>query len=127
MNKEIIQNRVEDIENLFFSESRFFDVESSMESIPLIAANVCKSTNSFTEGQLLYIYSGFWGENENFKVVGRFRRKNRIIKGVCPISSLSNLRPKIVYDKKIIYKLAGTYIDIDFSSWFSVTNKTSNN
>jgi hypothetical protein len=44
------------------------------------------------------------------KVVGRFRRKNRWIKGVCPMASLDNFRPKLVYTPNIIKKLEGEFV-----------------
>lgn len=94
-----------------FSEKNYLTVETATETVPLIAAIVRKSTRSFSTGQRVYIYSVYWGMNEQVKVVGRFRRKNRWIKGVCPIASLDHFRPKIVYNPNIIKTLADETID----------------
>jgi len=94
-----------------FSEKNHLTVEAVTETVPLVAATARKATRSFSTGQLVYIYSVYWGMNEQAKVVGRFRRKHRWIKGVCPIVSLDNFRPKIVYNPNIIKKLADETIN----------------
>jgi hypothetical protein len=96
----------------YFCGGILLDVNATKDNIPLVAANVQKSTHSFSEGQLLYIYNVFWGMNKNALVVGRYRRKHRLILGVCPISSLSNFRPKLVYEPTVIRKLYGRYIHV---------------
>lgn len=103
--------KVQEIKELFFKEENLLEVVASMKSIPLVAANISKSSHSFTEGQLLYIFGGYWGVGERVKVVGRFRRKNRIIKGACPIKNLVNHRLKVIYNPAIIRKLEGQYIN----------------
>ncbi|MEH2296682.1 hypothetical protein [Nostoc sp.] len=95
----------------YFCGGTLLDINSTKDNIPLVAANVQKSTHSFSEGQLLYIYNVFWGMNKKALVVGRHRRKHRLILGVCPIASLSNFRPKLVYEPAVIRKLHGRYID----------------
>lgn len=96
----------------YFCGKYILDVNATKNNIPLVAANVQKSTHSFSEGQLLYIYNVFWGMNNKALVVGRYRRKHRLILGVCPISSLSNFRPKLVYDPTVIRKLCGRHIHV---------------
>ncbi|MEH2240320.1 hypothetical protein [Nostoc sp.] len=94
----------------YFCGGTLLDINPTKDNIPLVAANVQKSTHSFSEGQLLYIYNGFWGMNKHAQVVGRHRRKHRLILGVCPIASLINFRPKLVYEPAVIRKLHGRYI-----------------
>jgi hypothetical protein len=94
-----------------FFEKKYLTVEATSETVPLVAATVRKGTGSFSTGQVVYIYSVYWGMNEQAKVVGRFRRKHRWIKGVCPIASLDHFRPKIVYNPTIIKTLADETID----------------
>lgn len=88
-----------------FSEKNHLIVAAAHETVPLVAATLRKATHSFSAGQVVYIYNVYWGMNEQAKVVGRFRRKNRWIKGVCPIALLDDFRPKIVYRPDIIQKL----------------------
>lgn len=94
-----------------FAEKSYFTVEALSEPVPLVAATLRKATHSFSAGQLLYIYDIYGGLNRSAKVIGRFRRKNRWIKGVCPIASLDNFRPKLVYTPDIIRKLEGEFIN----------------
>ncbi|MCC5598946.1 hypothetical protein [Nostoc favosum] len=110
MQKQHIE-KINEILLRYFCGSRFLGINPTMDNIPLVAANLQKSTHSFSEGQLLYIYNGFWGMNERVQVVGRHRRKHRLILGVCPIKSLSNFRPKLVYEPAVIRKLHGECID----------------
>lgn len=93
-----------------FSEKDYLRVEATHATVPLVAATLRKATRSFSAGQLAYIYGVYGGLNRQAKVIGRFRGKNRWIKGVCPIASLDNFRPKLVYTPNIIKKLAGEYI-----------------
>lgn len=96
----------------YFCDDTLLDINRTKDNIPLVAANVQKSTHSFSEGQLLYIYNVFWGMNKNALVVGRHRRKHRQILGVCPIASLRNFRPKLVYEPTVIRKLYGRHIHV---------------
>ncbi|MFC3150611.1 hypothetical protein ACFOEK_06215 [Litoribrevibacter euphylliae] len=107
-----INSRIEDIEKRFFSNDERLIIQSSMDEVPLVAANVSNSTDSFTERQILYIYGGYWSMAETLKVVGRYRRKNRLIKGSIRIKNLTNFRPKIVYDPRVISKLQGEVITL---------------
>ena len=93
-----------------FAEKNYLTVETTTETVPLVAATLRKATRSFSTGQLVYIYDLYGGLNRSAKVVGRFRRKNRWIKGVCPIASLDNFRPKLVYTPDIIKKLQDEWI-----------------
>jgi hypothetical protein len=94
-----------------FSGKDSFVVEPDAKSIPLVMANVAKSTRSFSVGQIIYIYDGYWGMAEKVKVVGRFRRKHNWICGVIPIKNLENFRSKIVYEPTVLKKLSGKTIN----------------
>jgi hypothetical protein len=80
-----------------FAGKGYLMVEATTGTVPLVAATLRKD-----------LYGGL---NRSAKVVGRFRRKNRWIKGVCPIASLDNFRPKLVYIPNIIKKLEGEAIN----------------
>lgn len=102
---------IEKIKEKFFADhKKFITVYKDMLGIPVIVANINKSTRSFSAGQIVYIYGGYWGEAERTKVVGRYRRKHRFILGVCPIANLESHRPNIVYDPRVIQKLDGQHI-----------------
>jgi hypothetical protein len=110
MNQDYVE-KINDILCKHFSDNSFLIANASMESVPLVSANILKSTRSFSAGQLVYIYDIYWGMNERAKVIGRYRRKHNFILGVCPIASLTNCRPKLVYKPVIVSKLNGSYID----------------
>jgi hypothetical protein len=101
-----------------FSQKSEIEVTTETQKIPLVAANVSKSTRSFSKGQVLYIYDGYWGMAERVKVVGRFRRKHNWIKGVIPIKNLGNFRPDEVYKPVVIGKLDGEIIHENLFSLF---------
>lgn len=104
-----------------FSEKDYLIVAATDQTVPLVAATLRKATRSFSAGQLMYIYNVYWGINEQAKVLGRFRRKNRWIKGVCPIASLDNFRPIIVYSPPTIKKLSDeTIASFIFPRFFAI-------
>jgi hypothetical protein len=103
--------RVEAILRTFLVDSCFFTVAPGTRTAPLVAVRLGKSTRSFSLGQAVYVYDGYWGMNEHACVVGRHRRKHRFIRGVCPIASLVDPRPKIVYAPAVLRKLEGATID----------------
>jgi hypothetical protein len=90
---------------------RLLDVDSGMTAVPLVQATVLKSTHSFSANQTLFVYCVHWGMNERAMVVGRFRGKHRFVRGVCPIASLGNFRPKLVQHPAVLGALAGRYVD----------------
>ena len=110
MNAKDMQQKISEIEEQFFAGCDSVSIEQGMESIPVVAANLSKSTNSFTQGQSVYVFDGYWGMAERVKVVGRYRRKNRFVKGVCQRANLENHRPKIIYEPAVIRKLIGETI-----------------
>jgi hypothetical protein len=101
-------NLVKTIVRRFFADpGRGFVVEASMTEVPLIVANAARSTQSFSAGQRLYIFNGYWGMNERVRVVARFRRRHRFVCGAFPIAGLTNCRPGIVQHPAVIRRLAG--------------------
>jgi len=98
--------KIEAIDAAYFSTSQELKIDSSTQSIPLIMATVRKSTHSFSQGQRIYIYDVDWGVNERALVIGKFRRSHRWIRGVCPIASLENFRPTVVFHPAVIKKLS---------------------
>ena len=105
--KNTIDERFESTIRKLFGTAPILTVDPAAERLPLVAANVATSTRSFSRGQLVFIYDVYWGMNERAKVVGRFRRKRDWIRGVVPIKSLDNFRPKMVYNPFVIRKLHG--------------------
>lgn len=101
-----------------FSEKDSIIVEPNAKNIPLVAASVIKATRSFSIGQVVYIYDGYWGMAERVKVVGRFRRKRNWIRGVIPIKNLGNFRAKIVYNSTVLKKLEGETISDNIFTLF---------
>lgn len=91
----------------YFPTDQVFVVDASTQSVPLIMATVRKATHSFSSGQRVYIYDVYGGMNERVQVIGRFRRHHRWIRGVCPIVSLENTRPTVVFHPSVIKKLSG--------------------
>lgn len=118
MNIEEAHRIAGEIKKTFFSLEDRFRVDKSHQTIPLVAAKVHLSTRSFSAGQVVYIYDGYWGMAERVKVIGRYRRKNRFILGVCPIKNLSDYRPKIVYQPQIIKKLLGETLEWSYYKGF---------
>jgi hypothetical protein len=106
-----IDERLESTIRKLFWASPILTVDPAAERLPLVAANVATSTRSFSRGQLVFIYDVYWGMNERAKVVGRFRRKRDWIRGVVPIKSLDNFRPKMVHNPFVIRKLHGEIVD----------------
>lgn len=93
-----------------FSNREYFLIRPETQNVPLVVANVIKSTRSFSAGQLVYIYDVYWGMNDNAKIVGRFRRKQNWMRGVIPIKNLSNFRLKAAYEPTVLKKLQGEKI-----------------
>jgi hypothetical protein len=81
-------------------------------SVPVIAARVLASTRSFTVGQKVLVYDGYWGQAERVKVVARYRRKHRWIRGVCPIAKLGEARPVVEHDPAVVRALRGAWISL---------------
>jgi len=114
MTPEEIQAKLQTIESAFFVDSKSLIIDEDMEAIPLVVASVSKATRSFSKDQTLYIYDAYWGMNERVKVIGRYRRKHRLVQGVCPWVNLKSYRPTIVYDPNIIQRLKGKTITFNF-------------
>ncbi|WP_020407829.1 hypothetical protein [Hahella ganghwensis] len=110
MNLQRAKEKAFEIYSHFYPMERWLTVKGAEESLPLVAANVVNSTNSFSAGQLVYIYDGHWGMGETVKVVGRYRKKNRLIKGHVMIKNLISFRPKIIFNPAIIKKLEEEFI-----------------
>lgn len=96
----------------FFPEGGWLDVHRDADCIPLVAANLSRSTRSFSEGQRVYVYDGFFGMNERVKVAGRYRRKHRVILGVCPTKKLRDHRLVVVYEPAVLRALHGVRIHL---------------
>lgn len=88
-----------------FPGQRWLDLTEETTHVPLMAALVRKSSRSFAAGQKLYVYDVHWGMGEKALVVGRFRRKQRWIRGHCPLENLDDFRPKIVQHPQVINAL----------------------
>jgi hypothetical protein len=80
--------------------------------VPLIAARLATSTRSFSAGQKVLVYDGYWGMAERVKVVARYRRKHRWVLGVCPLARLTDGRPVIEYSPAVVRALRGQSISI---------------
>jgi hypothetical protein len=87
--------------------------DASTTRLPLVAANVIIQTSSFTAGQKVHIYDGFWGRNDRAMVVARYRRKHAFVFGVIPIRCLDNFRPEYVYHPAVLdkFRLADKAVD----------------
>ncbi len=109
MHTDQIKDKTHNIFEKFFKSSDVYLVKGDEEFIPLLAANLKRSTPSFTEGQLLYIYDD-WGMAENLKVVARYRAKHRFVDSHCAIHNVTNFRPKQIHSPVVIKKLKGQVI-----------------
>jgi len=95
----------------FFADGPgYLVVGAQHASVPVIAARMAASTRSFTIGQRVLVYDGYWGEAERVKVVARYRRSHRWIRGVVPIAKLAGARPAVVYDPAVIRVLHDAWI-----------------
>ncbi len=100
------------IRRQFFADQPWFDVGAAADSVPVVAARLSGGTRSFSEGQRVYVYDGFFGQNERVKVVGRYRRKHRFIRGVCPMQKLIDPRLVVVYQPAVLGLLEGQRITL---------------
>lgn len=100
------------IRDRFFPNGRWLDVSVGHAVVPLVAARLARSTRTYSEGQKVYVYGGFYGENERLEVVGRYRRKHRFVLGVCAREVLVDRRVVVVHEPAVVRALAGRRITL---------------
>jgi hypothetical protein len=98
------------LERFYPDGARYHAVPAGAELVPVVAARMERSTHTFTAGQVVLVHDAFWGMNENAKVLGRYRRKHRWVRGVCPIDILVDCRPRLERSPAVLALLAGTSI-----------------
>lgn len=80
----------------------FTNTMDAKNPVKIVKATLTKSTRSFSKGQVVYIYDGFWGMAERIKVIGRYRRKHRFVIGVCPMDNVTNYKEVTIHDPRIL-------------------------